>query len=136
MNCKHGMEESWCAICNGSLDERDKEKQRIQGEREARIIYNKKRKELQNLSKEFAFRHKEELTDEELKKIVINTEGVEKEDIDTLFGLAKETNRRLGAIEWIWNLAWDERFLDYDVTGEGNKLYERVESLKITLGVN
>jgi hypothetical protein len=134
-NCIHGIVKDWCGLCNGSLRERDEKIAKLKQDRLDKIEWNKKRKELQKASMVTAIRHKEPLTDEELEKILVYTVDEPKENIDLLFNLAMETKRRLGAMEWIWNVAWDEDFTEYDTVGEDNELYNRVDNIKRFMGV-
>ena len=134
-NCIHGIRKEWCGLCNGSVKERDEKIAKLKQDRLDKIEWNKKRKELQRATMVTATRHKEPLTDAELEKILVYTAGEPKENIDLLFNLAMETKRRLGAMEWIWNVAWDENFTDYDTAGEDSKLYDRVDNLKRLMGV-
>lgn len=133
-NCVHGIDERWCAYCNGSKKEQEERIAKVKLEKAALTELNKRRKELQSESIKYATRHKEPLNDDELEKVLIYTEGEPKDNIDLLFNLALETNRRLGAIEWIWNIAWDDNFLDYD-KGENTELYNKVYNIKSMLGV-
>ena len=131
--CIHGIEKDWCGICNGSNDRAENEVRLYKANKVAKAKFNKERKELQERSKGFATNHKEAFSDEDLVSILENTKGVAKEDINVLFLLAQETKRRLGAIEWIWNYAWDEEFEEYDVRGKDCNLYKRINELKAVL---
>jgi len=133
--CKHGIRLEWCSVCNGDNAKVDKAVKDAKVAKVAKAKYNADRKELQSLSMAFATRHKEKFTDEELHTIVGNTYGVEKEDLGILFPLAEETKRRLGAMEWIWNMAWDVDFTDYDKNEGASKLYKRVQDIRVELGV-
>ena len=130
--CKHSniLSEQECAYCNGSYNKKTQERAKYV-KHLAHIEYNTKRKELQEESKGFAYRHKEPYTDGELKHIIVNTFERNKKDLDILYTLAKTLKRRLGAIEWVYNFIWDDRKDEY-IKECGLK--DRIEGLRLSLG--
>ena len=57
-----------------------------------------------------------------------------KTDLDILYQIAKHIQRRLGAVEWLWNYIWDEKARLYLENAEEKHLYIRIRSLKLELG--
>lgn len=112
MNCKHGIELEWCALCNGSKDKEEMKLRKFKEMKVARSRFIAKRKELQELSKEFATNHGTKFTEDELKKIVVNTVDIEKDDLNAIFGLAKDMKRTMYSIDWMVFSLWDDRFIE------------------------
>lgn len=130
IRCKHNLEKDCCAICNGYV-----------GRCESSLIANKeeairrkesiaKRKALLDYSRAMAYRHNAEYTDAELKHIIFNTLCIVKADFQSLYNLAIDLNRSLGAMEWIWNYIWKDEITDIFRDGMDNSLWVRIQNIK------
>jgi hypothetical protein len=125
------MEPETCAYCNGTMDKKIAEQKKYRMEKEERREYTTRRKTLHEESKQFALRHEEPYTIEELKHIIVNTSDISRRDLDILYSLAKKHQRRLGAIEWIHRKAWGDS--KGTLTQEGLK--DRIDAVKLALGI-
>ena len=135
MNCKHGIDENYCAICNGTVAKRTEEQKQFFDAEVRRREYIVKRKKLQEDSRMFAKRHKEDVTDEDISYVLVNTVEVEKEEVNTLFNIAKKLERTLHAIEWVYKYAWDENITEFIKNADDNKWYLRIQRIKEGLGL-
>lgn len=135
--CKHSsiLTEQTCAICDGTVYRREEKQRQYKDARVARHEYNIKRKKLQELSMEVATDNNLPRTDELLKYILVNINGVERNDIDTLYDVAIQTKRTLGAIEWVWQFAFAENEKLNFKDGEERAIYIRIQGLKMELGI-
>jgi len=126
---------SSCAKCNGVLEKKEQAQQKYKDARITRREHNIKRKKLQTLSEETATNNDSPRTDEFLKYVLVNTSGVEYNDIDVLYDIAIKTKRTLGAIEWVWRFAFGESDKLNFKNGEERRVYTRIQELKNELGV-
>ena len=135
MYCKHGIDKDSCAYCTGIFEKKVQEQKQYRDEKLRRKEYIKQRKKLQEDSKMFAKRHKDDVTDSDIKYVLVNTVDVEKEEIHTLFNIAKHLERTLHSIEWIYKYAWDENIVEFIKNNDDNKWYLRIQSIKRELGL-
>jgi len=135
MYCKHGITKESCAICNGTILKKECIQKEYRDEKLRKQEYIKQRIKLQEDSKFFARRHREDITDEDIKYVIVNTVNVEKEEIEILFNIAKELERTLHAIEWIYKYAWNENITEFIKNADDNKWYLRIQRIKSGLGL-
>jgi len=130
------MIKEYCSICTGTTAKIEAKQKQYKAEREYRIKYNKQRKRLQEDSRFFASKHNDEWTDEDLKRIIVRTAGIDlQKDIDVLFVLAKELRRTLSAIEWVYIMAWREDVSKLIKNDKENARYNRIQTFKTQLGL-
>jgi len=135
MNCKHGITSESCAICNGTMLKKENVQKQYRNEKLKRKEYTKQHKHLQELSILFAKSYNKDVTDEDIKYILVNTKDVEKEEIEIFFNIAKKLERTLYAIEWVYKYAWNENIIEFIKNADDNKWYLRIQSIKERLGL-
>lgn len=127
--CKHNLDIDACAICNGDYDKYESNKTLLKEKQNNRRESVAKRKALLEYSKEVATRHNAEYTDYEIRHIIYHTATIVKSDYESLYNLAIDLSRSLGAMEWIWNYIWKDEITDIFRDGMDNTLWKRVQNI-------
>ena len=128
--CFHLLDFETCARCNGSLDRKLSQEEGISKVREQKAERRARHLYMQETSKLFASKHMLPYSDEELEYIILNTRDTTRQDTEHFFNIAREVERRLGSIEWLWNYIWRENFDEVLPKGFDTPLYERIQNLK------
>jgi len=105
--CKHSvmLTEETCSWCSGLEEKKQNEYKKNCKER---TEYNRRRNKLQELSIQTAHRHKENITEEDRIYFIKESAGTTRQkDIETLYNIAYQLERRLGAIEWWHRMTWE-----------------------------
>lgn len=110
--CKHGLEEETCYYCSGEWEKESSARERYKGFKVARAKFNAKRKKLQEESKIYAVNHNKKFTEDDLRKIVVNTLDIEKDDLGAIYGLAKDMGRTMASIDWMIFSLYDSKFAE------------------------
>ena len=111
MRCKHGLEETFCAYCNGTYEKihKDANKPRIHRKSGTGTLT-----QYQQTSLLTADKHKELIASWELSLFVKETLGNEL-DRDKLLNLAQRLQRTFNAMVWWYNLAYNpDKFNELD----------------------